>query len=140
MPDLRQGLSDPPRQAADRERIVEIARNQHKILLILLAYLVAGGLVSAAARPDANMGIQFAFGIVAVCALIASLVFAVRMASAIHGRGSAALYAVLLLIPGVSFITLLLLNGRASRELKGAGLRVGLLGVSSSELDAWRRR
>lgn len=139
MPNLRPGLSDPPSQAADHERIVGIARNQRMILLVLLAYLVAAWLASAASSPGADMGAQFAFGLVALCTVIASLVFAVRMANALR-PGTGVLYAVLLLVPLVSFITLLMLNGRATRELKAAGLNVGLLGVTSSELDAWTSR
>jgi hypothetical protein len=139
MPNLRPGLSDPPSQAADYERIVGIARNQRMILLVLLAYLVAAWLASAAASPGADTGAQFAFGLVALCTVIASLVFAVRMANALR-PGTGVLYAVLLLVPLVNFITLLVLNGRATRELKAAGLNVGFLGVTSSELDAWTSR
>ncbi|HEX3475300.1 MAG TPA: hypothetical protein VHT91_09780 [Kofleriaceae bacterium] len=117
-----------------------IARNQRRILLVLLAYLVAGWLASAAASPGANMGSQLAFGLVALCTVIASLVFAVRMANALHGPGTAVLYVVLLLVPLVNLIALLVLNGRATRELKAAGLNVGFLGVTSSELDAWASR
>jgi hypothetical protein len=143
MPNLHLGLSDPPSQAADHERIdriVGIARNQRMILLVLLAYLVAGWLASAAASPGANTGAQLAFVLVALCTAIAGLVFAVRMASALHGPGTGVLYAVLLLVPLVNLITLLVLNGRATRELKAAGLNVGFLGVTSSELDAWTSR
>jgi hypothetical protein len=140
MPNLRPGLSDPPPQVDDRERIDRIARNQRMILLVLLAYMFAAWLASAAAGPGAHTGAQLAFGMVVLCTVIASLVFAVRLANALHGPGTAAVYAVLLLVPLVNLITLLVLNGRATRELKAAGLHVGFLGVSSSELDAWASR
>ena len=111
------------------------------VLLVLLAYLGIGWFASAAFRPGTDTGgLRFVFGVAALCTVIAGVVFAVRVAKALHGPDSGLGYTILLLIPLVNLITLLVLNGQATRELKDAGLKVGFLGVASHQLDAWRHR
>ncbi len=48
------------------------------------------------------------------------------------------LLAILLLLPLVSLITLLFVNGKATNILHSAGLKVGLMGVSKPDLDEFK--
>ena len=48
------------------------------------------------------------------------------------------LYVVLLVIPIGGLIGLLILNGKATRILRDAGLRVGLMGVKRSDLNRFQ--
>ena len=50
--------------------------------------------------------------------------------------GIAVLWLVSMLIPLVSLVCLLVLNGKATRTLKSAGIRVGLMGASVAELPS----
>ena len=50
------------------------------------------------------------------------------------------LLAILLLLPLISLITLLFVNGKATNILQSAGLKVGLMGVSKPDLDEFKKR
>lgn len=134
-------LSTPKSSHEKRERIERIASNQRMVILVLLAYLgvILLGIATDRPGPDAA-SLEVVFGVAVLCVVIAGFVFAVRMAQALEGPGSGILYAILLLIPLLSLITILVLNSQATGELRRAGLKVGLLGVSSGQLDAWRMR
>ena len=50
------------------------------------------------------------------------------------------LLAILLLLPLISLITLLFVNGKATNILQSAGLKVGLMGVSKPDLDEFKNK
>ena len=50
------------------------------------------------------------------------------------------LLVIFLLLPLISLITLLCVNGKASNILKSAGLKVGLMGVSKPDLDEFKNK
>ena len=52
----------------------------------------------------------------------------------LKGTTSAVIVGVLSLIPLVGLITLLVVNGWASKELKKSGFRIGLLGASPAQV------
>lgn len=114
----------------DQARLQRIASDQRMINLIVLAYFgasVAGSTISA------FPGGKYVVGLMAIAIIGAGIVYAVRMASALHGTGVAVLCAVLLLVPCVGLLVLLVLNSQATARLKQAGLRVGLLGVDPGQ-------
>ena len=100
------------------------------INLIVLAYF---GASVAGAQISAIPGGRYLVGAIAIVILVAGVVYAVRMASALHGTGVAVLCAVLLLVPCLGLLVLLVLNSQATAQLKKAGLRVGLLGADPSQ-------
>lgn len=58
-----------------------------------------------------------------------------RITSALQIETGAKIFCMLLmLIPLVSLITLLILNGKATRALQGAGIKVGLMGAKVADL------
>lgn len=115
----------------DHARIRRIASDQRMINLIVLAYF-GSGLLSSVIRSVP--GGQYVVAVIAVAVIAAGAVYAVRMASALHGTVVAVVCAILLLIPCVGLLVLLVLNSQATTELRKAGLRVGLLGVDPSQL------
>jgi hypothetical protein len=121
---------------AERERLMRIAADQRAINMIVLIYFGTG--VTGTALKQAGGGLQIVIGIIALGVIVAGVVYAVRMASALHGTGMAVLFAILLLIPCVGLIALLVLNSQATAELKRAGLRVGLMGADASQFHGWR--
>lgn len=123
--------SPPSLPQADRERLYTIAKCQRSINLVVLAYF-GSGVVS---QQVANIpGGQILIGLVALAVIIAGVVFAVRMASALWSTGAAVVCAILLLVPCVGLLTLLVLNNRATARLRDAGCKVGLLGADPEEV------
>jgi hypothetical protein len=117
---------------------MRIASDQRMINLIVLIYFGTGVASSAVGGNDAILPVRIVVGIVALAVIVAGAVFAVRMASALHGTGIAVLCAILLLVPCVGLLTLLVLNSQATKVLKNAGLHVGLLGADESQFIGWR--
>lgn len=129
----------PPQPSpADRDRLMRIASDQRMINIIVLVYFGTGIATSTFGGADAAMPIRIVLGLIALGVIVAGAVFAVRMASVLHGTGIAVLFAILLLIPCVGLIALLVLNSQATAELKKAGLRVGLLGADPGQFNGWR--
>ena len=81
----------------------------------------------------------------------ASILFGVKLAGRVFGVAGSVVYALLLLSPLlatwvfhdhdlsnilalVSFVALLVINGRANRALKAAGIRVGLIGANPRDV------
>ena len=121
----------------ERERLMRIASDQRMINIIVLVYF-GTGVASSSFGTSAPLPFRALLGFLALGVIVAGAVFAVRMASALHGTGIAVLFAILLLIPCVGLIALLVLNSQATSELKKYGLRVGLLGADASQFNGWR--
>lgn len=122
------------------ERLKRIAFDQRMINLVVLAYFGVG-VLNAMLAPNAGQAeplVRIFIGVLALLVLIGGVVFAVRMASALHGTVIAVLSAISLFIPCVGLVVLLVLNSQATRVLRDAGLRVGLLGVDSSQFRNWQ--
>ena len=70
-----------------------------------------------------------------IAAAIISVIFIYQLAAALKSR-VAWLYVILAFVPLVSLIALLVINSQATKVLKARGLKVGLMGASSSALSA----
>jgi hypothetical protein len=123
------GLLDP----YERRRIVRIAERQRHVTYVALAYLLYGGL--AIVDPAIGRAIM---GFVALGIVIAGVICVHRLASELYSMAAAIFCDVTLFIPLVGLITLLVLSGRATRELRRFRLRVGLLGVDEAQLGKLR--
>lgn len=123
----------------ERARLLRIASDQRMINIIVLAYFAMSAL-STSLQDDSGGAafLHMVFFVIALGVIVSGVVFAVRMASALHGTGVAILCAALLFVPCVGLLVLLVLNSQATRELRKAGLRVGLLGVDAGQLAGWR--
>ena len=96
--------------------IIEIAKKQKIILWLILASFVAAFIPYAP-----------------IVTGILSLIFIYQLAISVRST-VAWLYAVLALIPLVGLIALLVVNSKATKALKGRGVRVGLMGANQSDL------
>ena len=65
---------------------------------------------------------------------IVGTVFVFRLAIRVYSTGVGILLGVLTLIPCISLIVLLVVNGKATAILKQNGIKVGLLGANLSEV------
>lgn len=81
-----------------------------------------------------SVGIQAAYGdiggLIIIPAMVISIVGMFRLASGLGYSVCAKIgLAILLVIPLISLITMLVLNSHATKALRGAGYKVGLLGA-----------
>ena len=108
------------------EEIVQVAKNQTFLLYCVLAKLLFY-LISLLLGP--------LMPVVGLAALVCSIVFFVKLRLAMKKSLLLTIIAaILLFIPLLGLITLLINSSAATRILRSAGLRVGLMGVSSTEL------
>ena len=93
---------------------------------LLITVLGQGVLVTLG---DTELGLSIAVGMSALglVAIVALALFAYRTAAAL-GSKAGVLWALAMLIPYANVVTLLILNYKASRACREAGLHVGLLG------------
>lgn len=106
----------------DRAELDRIASAQKLVIYALLAYL-AGMFLRAAIGPAAIL--------LWLAALVMGLVGSFRLCSSLGFSTPVKVILMLLLfVPLVSLIVLLVLNGKATRRLRDAGYRVGLLGAT----------
>ncbi len=110
-------------QTAD---LSSLASGQRHVNYALLLYLSAVGLSLLLPKSSTGAAI-FAVGVIGIGIYILVSVF--RLAKVLHGTGFAIVYLLGMLIPLVDLLLLLILNRRATKKLKEAGYKVGLLGA-----------
>jgi hypothetical protein len=102
--------------------IEKVATGQKLIIYAILVNFLAMALVRAFG------GIAGLLGIVAIVLSLAGLM---RLGSGLqYSTGKKILLVPLMFVPLISIITLAILNSRATKSLRAAGYRVGLLGAS----------
>ena len=115
--DSPSGLAAPPTHAVE-----DIATGQKLIILALLVNIAGAVLVSRAGLEWAALGLV-AFGL--------ALIGLLRLSSGLgYTSAKRTFLAILLLIPVVSLVTLAIVNAEATRALRAAGYKVGLLGAT----------
>lgn len=126
-----------------REEVVKIASAQKMLLWTILAAIVINIAVIAVrinvlSQPGVDRGVAMMFaslssGLV-LLVLVLQIVSVVRLCSALREGWATAIYAVCQIIPCVSLILLLFLNGRATKRLQECGIRVGLMGANATDV------
>jgi len=114
---------------ADREYLRRVARRQRWVLYALLAQIAAYALVIfllAAGFPGLAQGISYLSLLVALFGMIAVFFLAKEFMHIVV----AVICTVLMLLPCISLLTLLIINGRATKLLQQHGVKVGLMGAN----------
>jgi hypothetical protein len=130
--------------AADLPRLLRVAQNQRNIMFCILAQLAVGlvgwlGLLPALVQ-----------NLVSLVVGIASIIFTIALARVLYSMVGVVVCVLFLLVPFsalvapnvagflplVSLLTLLVVNQRATKELRAAGFRVGLMGGDPAEVAA----
>lgn len=128
-----------------RQKIEAIAAAQKLLLWAILAGIAGtlGGMsvrASLSADPTTSPGTLIALGGLQIAIVILQLVAVIKLCLALDEGWVTAIYAVLQCVPCVNLILLLLLNGRATRRLQAAKIRVGLMGANSSDVANYQPR
>jgi hypothetical protein len=120
-------VAEVMQDGVDRDRIRRIAGGQRMMVLAVLGQFLASG-VNAAVAVDSP--IRLLAGLAAVACAVMAIVGAVRLTRALGSHiVTTILVAILMIVPLVNLITMLVLSMRATRALRKAGIRVGLLGA-----------
>ena len=104
---------------------------QKGILVCILTYLIA---VFGQFAVPMQLQMIAVLGMVAVG--LAGTVFVFLLAIKVYNTGVGILLGILTLFPCIGLVTLLIVNGKATRILKQNGIRVGLLGANLSKIEA----
>ena len=122
----------PPIPNSTNNNIQHIAKLQRYVNYAFLAYLcviiISIGF-SSFLKSDSPVGVLFFIFFMAVAIFGAVSVF--RLAKAMSGVGVAIIAMLGMLIPVIGLIILLVINGSATKKLKQAGYKVGLLGAEA---------
>jgi hypothetical protein len=119
-------------ESGDREKARRVARYQQWVIYCLLANLVLNFVALAGQRePVAALVI---LGLLAVVVLL-SMYSIFRLANEVYSStGVGIACAVLMLVPCISLITLLVVNGKATTFLQQRGIKVGFMGVNPNTI------
>jgi hypothetical protein len=117
----------------DREKLRRVARYQQWVLYALLAN-IAFNVGAMALRGQDN--IVIAIGILAafLVIIVLTMVSIALLASELYNVGIAVLCAILMIVPCVSLITLLIVNGKATSFLQQHGIKVGFMGTNPNSI------
>ncbi|MCA9157448.1 MAG: hypothetical protein KDA72_03930 [Planctomycetales bacterium] len=127
------GSSMPIPQA--KERLRRIANAQRQVNLALLLYIaifpVSFGLGAVGGgAPWAAL----LLGLFALAVIILGAISVYRLAAVFRGKVVALIYVIGLLVPLLGLLLLLSISGKATKELRAAGIKVGLLGANPSDI------
>lgn len=113
--------SQTEQTASGAQPIEKVASGQKLIIYAILVNFVTIGLIAAFGDIA---------GLVGIVAIVMSLVGMFHLAGGLGYSTAAKIFLlVLLVVPLVGLITLLILNSRATKALRAAGYKVGLLGA-----------
>jgi uncharacterized membrane protein len=114
-------------EPVDREKLRRVARRQQWVLYALLAQIAV--YVAMLALQGAS-GVAALLGLLFLGLAIFSMVAVFLLAKELLHIVVAVICTVLMLIPCISLLTLVIVNGRATRLLQQHGVKVGLMGAN----------
>ena len=117
--------SEPKEIDLETVLIERVATGQKLVIWAILVNITATAL---------QVAVNPLFGLLGLVALVMSVFGVIKLSS---GLGSALwarlIYVLLMILPLVNLITLLILNGRATKVLRANGYKVGLMGASKKD-------
>lgn len=129
-----------------RKEVEQIASAQRWLLWTILALIalnvasIAAGPILDGAQLPPEAAALLGFGILGALFLLVVLqiVSVIRLCLAMKEGWTTVLYVIFQFVPCLSLILLLFLNGRATKKLQAAGIRVGLMGANSADLAKYQ--
>lgn len=111
--------------AEERERMKRVASGQRMMVWAVLGMLVSNGMTGSHDLLMLGVG-----GLLAIVCLVFAIIGVVRLARALGSNGiMCTIAAICMIIPLANLIVMILMSMRATRALKAAGFKVGLLGA-----------
>ena len=118
----------PPMRTVDRSALRDLAGRQRAAIIAGIVNAVGGVLMFSDTLPA---------GPVSLFALVVAgfvIVAAFRLAQHLHGVAIGIVCGVAMLIPFVWIVVLVVLSSKASKQLRAAGVRVGIFGADPSSI------
>lgn len=117
-----------------RSNIIEIARYQRGLLFVILFRFPMELAAILGLVPPNNIS-MIIFALIGLVLLVAILFMIIQLLGAMsYGFITVLLCVILVFFPMIGLITLLVINGRATKILREAGLKVGFMGVNPNDL------
>ena len=116
----------------DREKLRRVAKYQQWVIYALLANIGANIAGMAAGQGQADLVIRMGILAVALAIAVFAMVAIFLLANELYNAGIGVLCAILMIVPCISLITLLVVNGKATGYLQQNGVKVGFMGVNPS--------
>lgn len=114
----------------EKESLRKIARYQQRVLYALLANILANVSVIAAAAGGFQATSNLLSIVVGLPVIIFGMAAIFLLARELYHWAVGVLCAVLMVVPCISLLTLLVVNGKATSYLQARGIKVGFMGAN----------
>jgi hypothetical protein len=118
--------------SVDREKLRRVAKYQQWVLYTLLANIVIN--LMAMSTRGGGTAVSLALGGLALVIVVISMFAVFRLANELYNIAVGIVCAVLMIVPCVSLLTLLIVNGKATTFLQQRGIKVGFMGVNPNTI------
>jgi uncharacterized membrane protein len=125
-PQFASNVTPEPEQ---REKLRRVAKYQRWVLFALLANIVSY-VIFMMGSIAGHEGISRLAGIVFLLSAVFAMVAIFLLAQAIYNTVVALICAVVMFIPCIAFITLAIVNSKATSYLQAHGVKVGFMGAN----------
>ena len=116
-----------------REKLRRVAKYQQWVIYALLVNIVIN-VVAMVARNQDNLAVSLGVGVAALAIAVFAMVAIFLLAKELYNVGLAVLCAILMIVPCISLITLLVVNGKATAYLQQHGIKVGFMGTNPNQI------
>lgn len=117
----------------DREKLRRVAKYQQWVINAL-AVNIAINIVAVVARGHQSIALSLGMLAVAVSVAVFAMVAIFLLARELYHIGIAVVCAILMIVPCISLIVLLVVNGKATAYLQQHGIKVGFLGTNPNTI------
>lgn len=122
-----------PSSGMDREKLRRVAKYQQRVINALAVY-IAVYIVAMIARGHHNVAVSLVAALAVLSVVVFAMVAIFLLAKELYNVGIAILCTILMIVPCISLITLLIVNGKATSFLQQHGIKVGFMGTNPNNI------
>jgi hypothetical protein len=115
---------------SDRESLRTVARYQQWVLYALLCNIVANVAIIGAAAGGFQATSNLLSVVIGLPVIVFGMVAIFLLARELYHWAVGVLCALLMVVPCISLLTLLVVNGKATNHLQARGIKVGFMGAN----------
>ena len=116
-----------------RDKLRRVAKYQQWVIYALLVNIVIN-IVAMVARSQDNVAVSLGVGVMALAIAAFAMVAIFLLAKELYHIAAAVVFAILMIVPCISLITLLVVNGKATAYLQQHGIKVGFMGTNPNQI------
>lgn len=126
------GFAPGAAPGVDRDKLRRVAKYQQWVIYSILANI--GINVASMAARGQDLVVVLAIATVAIVILLFIIASIGLLANELMGIGLAIVCGILMVVPCISLITLLVVNGKATTFLQQHGVKVGFMGANPNSI------